>query len=55
MRREQSVDDMVQLRLDQLHWNDQRAPDQNVGVLPADLEFDVELRLASMDDDDEAA
>jgi len=55
MRREQTVDDQVQLRLDQLHWNDARPPEQQVEILPADLEFDIELRLASMDDRDEAA
>lgn len=55
MRREQTVDDQLQLRLDQLHWNDNRPEDQHVEILPADLEFDVELRLASMDDQDDAA
>ena len=55
MRREQSVDDQLQLRLDQIHWNDQRPLEQQVEVLPADLEFDIELRIASMDDQGEAA
>lgn len=55
MRREQSVDDLVQLRLDQNHWNDSRSEDQQVEELPGDLEFDIELRLASMDDQDDAA
>ncbi len=55
MRREQTVDDLTQLRLDQNHWNADRAPDQHVEILPGDLEFDIELRLASMDDRDEAA
>lgn len=55
MRREQSVGDVVQLRLDQLHWNDTRPPDQQVELLPADMEFDVELKLAGMDDEDSAA
>lgn len=55
LRREQCVGDVTQLRLDQLHWNDTRPDDQQVDVLPADLEFDVELRMASMDDDEEAA
>jgi hypothetical protein len=54
MRREQSVDDMVQLVLDQTHWNDSR-PDQKVEILPTDLGFDVELRLASMGQEPEAA
>ncbi len=55
MRREQTVDDQLQLRLDQIHWNDSRPADQKVNILPADLEFDVELRLAAMDDKDDAA
>ena len=55
MRREQTVDDQLQLRLDQVHWNDNRPADQQVEILPADLEFDVELRLASMDDREDAA
>lgn len=54
-RREQSLGDMVQLRLDQLHWNAQRPEDQQVPLFPADMEFDVELRLADMDDQDDAA
>ena len=49
LRREQSIDDQLQLRLDQLHWNDTRSTEQQVEILPADLEFDVEIRLASMD------
>lgn len=55
MRREQTVDDQLQLRLDQIHWNENRPAEQQVEILPADLEFDVELRMASMDDRDEAA
>ena len=55
LRREQTVGDLVQLRLDQNHWNDERSEDQQVEVLPGDLEFDIELRLASMDDGEEAA
>ncbi|WP_210328485.1 hypothetical protein [Mesorhizobium amorphae] len=55
MRREQSVGDMVQLRLDQVHWNDQRPGEQHVELLPADMEFDLELRFASMDDNPKAA
>jgi len=55
MRREQSVGDVVQLRLDQLHWNDTRTEDQQVELLPADMEFDVELKLAGMDTEDDAA
>jgi hypothetical protein len=55
LRREQTVDDQLALRLDQLHWNAERPPEQQIDILPADLEFDVELRLAAMDRDDEAA
>ena len=55
LRREQTVDDLTQLRLDQLHWNDNRPTDQQVEVLPGDLEMDIEIRLASMDDEDDAA
>lgn len=55
LRREQSIDDQLQLRLDQIHWNDHRPDDQQVEILPADLEFDLEIRLASMDDKGEAA
>lgn len=54
MRREQTVDDMLQLVLDQTHWNDTR-PEQQVEILPTDLGFDVELRLASMGKEPDAA
>lgn len=55
MRREQTVDDMFQLFLDQTHWNDTRPPEQQIEILPADLGFDIELRLASLDERPEAA
>ena len=55
MRREQSVGDMYQLFLDQTHWNGTRPIDQQIEVLPADLGFDIELRLAADDDKPEAA
>lgn len=55
MRREQSLGDVMQLRLDQLHWNESRAEEQQIPLFPADMEFDIELRLAAMDDRDEAA
>jgi hypothetical protein len=54
-RREQALGDVFHLRLDQLHWNDQRSVEQQVPLFPADMEFDVELRLTAMDDRDEAA
>ncbi len=50
LRREQTVGDQLQLRLDQLHWNDNRPADQQVEILPADLEFDVAIKLATIDD-----
>lgn len=57
LRREQTVGDMTQLRLDQLHWNDNRGPGEQVELLPGDLELDIEIRIAAMDvdDDDEGA
>lgn len=55
MRREQTVDDLFQLRCDQMHWNESRPDDQQVDILPADAEFDIELRMADEDDKDEAA
>jgi hypothetical protein len=55
LRREQSVGDQLQLRLDQIHWNDSRSPEQQVEILPADMEFDIEIALASMDRRDDAA
>lgn len=55
LRREGMVDDGLLLFLDQTRWNDQRPPEQHVEILPADLGFDIELRLAAMDERDEAA
>jgi hypothetical protein len=55
MRREQMVDDGVQLHLDQNHWNDTRPPEQQIEMLPADLEFDIQMRMATMDRKDDAA
>lgn len=56
MRREQSVGDQLQLRLDQIHWNDNRPVEQQIEILPADMEFDLEIAMAAMDrPDDEAA
>lgn len=54
-RREQSVGDMYQLFLDQAHWNETRPADQQIEILPADLGFDIELRLAADDERPEAA
>ena len=55
MRREQSVDDLFALFLDQTHWNETRPAEQQVELLPADLNFDIELRLAAMDRKPDAA
>lgn len=55
MRREQTVDDLFALFLDQTHWNDTRPAEQQIEILPADLGFDIELRLASEDDNPAAA
>jgi hypothetical protein len=55
MRREQTIDDQVALRLDQIHWNDDRPIEQHVEILPADLEFDIDIRLAAMDGEEKAA
>lgn len=54
-RREQMVDDGVQLSLDLDHWNTIR-PDEERILLPMDLEMDIEWRKNAMDyDDDEKA
>jgi hypothetical protein len=55
MRREQTVDDLFALFLDQTHWNETRPPEQHVEMLPADLDFDIQLRLAAMDKKPDAA
>jgi hypothetical protein len=55
MRREQSVDDLFALFLDQTHWNETRSAEQQVEMLPADLDFDIQLRLAAMDKKPKAA
>jgi hypothetical protein len=55
MRREQTVDDLFALHLDQTHWNDTRPEDQKIELLPTDLGFDIELRLAAMDAEPKAA
>lgn len=56
MRREQMVDDGVQLSLDLDHWNSIRPPEDHV-TLPMDISPDIEWRKNAMDDDegDEAA
>lgn len=52
MRREQMVDDGLQLTFDMEHWNSMRPPDEQI-ELPMDLTFDIALRRAAMDDGDE--
>jgi hypothetical protein len=50
MRREQMVDDGVQLSLDLDHWNSIRVASEHVS-LPMDISPDIEWRKNSMDDD----
>lgn len=52
-RREQMVDDGVQLSLDLDHWNSIRPDNEHIN-LPMDLEMDIEWRKNAMDDGDEA-
>lgn len=52
MRREQMVDDGVQLSLDLDHWNSIRPKDDHL-TLPWDLSPDIEWRRNAMDDDDD--
>ncbi len=54
MRREQMVDEGLQLTFDMEHWNRVRPTEDHID-LPLDLTFDVELRKAAREDDDEAA
>jgi len=54
MRREQMVDDGLQLTFDMLHWNSLRPEDEHID-LPMDLTMDIEIRRAAREDDDEAA
>lgn len=54
MRREQMVDDGLQLTFDMEHWNSIRPEEERI-ELPMDLTFDIELRRAAMDDDDDEA
>ncbi|GLV28509.1 hypothetical protein [Sphingobium fuliginis] len=54
LRREQMVDDGVQLTFDMDHWNSLRPAEQHVD-LPMDLQPDIEWRRAARDDTDEAA
>lgn len=57
MRREQMVDDGLQLSLDLDHWNSIRPESDQMEMLPWDLTMDIEIRRASLDDidDNEAA
>jgi hypothetical protein len=51
MRREQMVDDGLQLTFDMEHWNSIRPEEEHID-LPMDLTFDIELHRAAGDDDD---
>jgi len=48
MRREQMVDDGLQLTFDMEHWNSIRPEGDHI-ELPMDLTFDIELRRAARD------
>jgi hypothetical protein len=52
MRREQMVDDGVQLSLDLDHWNSTHAEEEKI-ELPMDISPDIEWRKASMGDGEE--
>ena len=53
-RREQMVDDGVQLSLDLDHWNSMRPDDEHIN-LPMDLDPDIQWRKSALDDDDAKA
>ncbi len=54
MRREQMVDDGLQLTFDMEHWNSIRPAEDHID-LPMDLTFDIELRRAAREDEDDKA
>lgn len=51
-RREQMVDDGVQLTLDLDHWNSIRPEPEHI-LLPMDIQPDIDWAKAAMDDDDD--
>lgn len=53
-RREQMVDDGVQLTLDADHWNSLHPTEEPI-MLPMDFELDVQIRKAASGEADEAA
>lgn len=53
-RREQMVDDGLQLSLDLDHWNSIR-PSECVSPLPWDLTMDIDIRRAALDEEEEKA
>ena len=55
MRREQMVDDGLQLTFDLEHWNSTRSNEAQIEPLPMDLTFDLALRRAARGDDDPIA
>ena len=52
MRREQMVDDGLQLTFDMEHWSSIRPPADHI-ELPVHLTFEIALRRAALDDDDD--
>ncbi len=52
-RREQMVDDGVQLSLDLDHWNAMHPDEADQVHIPMDLTLDVEIRLASLELEEE--
>ena len=53
-RREQMVSDGLMLSYDEDHWNASHQTEEPI-QLPMDLTFDIELRKATPDEDEEAA
>jgi hypothetical protein len=49
------VDDGLQLTFDLEHWNGTRPEEQQIEPLPMDLTFDLALRRAAKEGDDEVA
>ncbi|WP_298379405.1 hypothetical protein [Azospirillum sp.] len=54
MRREQMVDDGLQLTFDMERWNNIRPVEEHID-LPMDLTFDIDLRRAAREDDEDDA
>jgi hypothetical protein len=54
MRREQMVDDGLQLTFDMEHWNSIRPKEEHID-LPMRFEEDIQERRAAREDDDDKA